>query len=169
METGGTSSATVSSMGSEKVDMAPKKKFARWFNEVARAEGYRLDGDRPGGKSQLASKIGVGKTTITRWLDGDTEPKPAYYEAIASAMGLKVDVFVVESGLFSAEELTEANASAVRFRPITPSQAVGKLVGELGIDDPDDEAFIRAAVEGALRRRRAQEASAAGEDAAADR
>lgn len=154
-------------MGSEKVDMAPKK-FARWFNEIARAEGYRLDGLRPGGKSQLAAAIGVGKTTITRWLDGDSEPKPEHYEAIARAVGVQMREFVAESGLFSDEDLTEANTSEVRFRPTTPTQAVGRLVDDLGIDDPDDEAFIKAAVDGALRRQRAKEAAAAGEGTAAE-
>jgi hypothetical protein len=76
--------------------------------------------------------------------------------------------FVANSGLFSDEDLTEANTSEVRFRPITPTQAVGRLVDDLGIEDPDDEAFIKVAVEGALKRQRAKEATAAGEGTAAE-
>lgn len=144
------------------------KKFARWFNEIARAQGFRLDGQRPGGKSQLADQIGVGKSTITRWLDGDTEPKPEHYEAIARTVGVRMDEFVAESGLFSVEDPTETDTTEVRFRPITPTQAVGELVDKLGIDDPDFEAAIRATVEAALRSQRRQEATAAGEDAAAE-
>lgn len=154
-------------MGSEKVDMAPKK-FARWFNEIARAEGYRLDGARPGGKSELAVKIGVGKTTITRWLEGDSEPKPENYEAIARAVGVKMPEFIAESGLFSDEDPTGTDATEVRFRPITLTQAVGRLVDDLGIDDPDDEAFLRTAAEGVLNRQRAKEAAAARKDEAAE-
>jgi hypothetical protein len=42
------------------------------------------------------------------------------------------------------------------------------LVDDLGIEDPDDEAFIKVAVEGALKRQRAKEATAAGEGTAAE-
>ena len=124
-------------MGSD-VDMTPSEQFAAWLEPAMRHAGFDLE-RLSGGRAAFAEAVGVAGATVTRWLQGKSMPDPDKFEPIAKTLGVDPIDMLQEIGVLSAKRVTTGQESAVRSRPITPSQAAA----ELGIDDPyDREMFI---------------------------
>lgn len=125
-------------MGSD-VDMTPSEEFAAWLEPAMRAAGYNLD-RLSGGRLAFAEAVGVAPGTVTRWLQGKSMPDPDKFEPIAKALHVDPIDMLQEIGVLSVKRVTSGHETAVRSRPIAPSQAAA----ELGIDDPvEREMFIR--------------------------
>jgi transcriptional regulator with XRE-family HTH domain len=125
-------------MGSE-VDMTPSEEFAAWLAPAMRRAGYDLE-RLSGGRAAFAEAVGVAGATVTRWLQGKSMPDPDKFEPIATALGVDPIDMLQEIGVLSVKRVTSSHETAVRSRPIAPSEAAA----ELGIDDPvEREMFIR--------------------------
>lgn len=125
-------------MGSD-VDMTPSEEFAAWLDPHMRAAGYDLE-RLSGGRAAFAEAVGVSGATVTRWLQGKSMPDPDKFEPIAKALNVDPIDMLKEIGVLSAKRVTLGHETAVRSRPIAPSQAAA----ELGIDDPyERDMFIR--------------------------
>lgn len=121
------------------VDMTPSEQFAAWLEPAMRQAGYNLE-RLSGGRAAFAEKVGVNPGTITRWLSGKTMPDHTKFETIAKVLDKDPDEMLREIGILSAKDAATGQGTAVRSRPITPSEAAD----ELGIDDPvEREMFIR--------------------------
>jgi transcriptional regulator with XRE-family HTH domain len=138
------------------------QRFCTYFNEAARAADIDLQSPRGGGRSMIAERLGVSRSTVARWADGESMPSDEYWEPLAEVLGVRLRTFIVRSGIFSIESLTEENGSDVRLRPITPTEALD----ELDIDDPDDRSAISAVIEAARRRQKRADGSTGGGAAA---
>src|SRR4051812_43920074 len=105
-------------MGSEGADMTTRvERFGAYFSDALRAAGYDIDSLRGGARVAIAKRIGVSKSTVSRWIDGDAMPSPEYFEALADLLGVRAREFLVDSGIISAESLTNMNDPKVRSRP----------------------------------------------------
>lgn len=141
MGAGGSKRRYRAPMGSPETNMTmtPSEQFATWLAPAMRAAGYDIDSQRGGGRSTLAERVGVAPSTINRWLTGKSMPDPDKFEPLAAALGVDPIEMLHEIGVLSAKTPTTSHETAVRSRPITPSQ----VADELGIDDPvDREAFL---------------------------
>jgi transcriptional regulator with XRE-family HTH domain len=120
--------------------MTIAEQFAAWLAGAMRAAGLDIDRQRGGGRMALAQAVGVAPSSVARWLDGKSVPSPELFEPIADAVGVPVGVMLVESGIISAESLTQMGRSDVRSGLHTPAQAADAL----GITDPVERAaFMR--------------------------
>jgi transcriptional regulator with XRE-family HTH domain len=126
-------------MGSE-VDMTPtpSEEFAAWLAPAMQRAGYDIE-RLSGGRLGFAEAVGVNPGTVTRWLDGKSMPGSDKFEAIAKVLKVNTIDMLHGIGVLSAKTAATSHDTAVRSRPITPSEAAD----ELGIDDPyDREMFI---------------------------
>jgi transcriptional regulator with XRE-family HTH domain len=129
------------------VDMTPSEQFAAWLAPAMRAAQYDLN-KLSGGRLAFAEAVGVSPGTVTRWLSGKSMPDPDKFEAIAAALGVDPIDMLIECGIISAKSVTSGQETAVRLRPITPSQAAD----ELGIDNPVDRELFLAMVDRLAKR-----------------
>lgn len=134
-------------MGSD-VDMTPSEEFAAWLEPAMRRAGFDLD-RLSGGRLAFAEAVGVNPGTVTRWLQGKSMPDPDKFEAIAKALDVDPIDMLYGIGVLSAKTAATSHETAVRSRPITPSEAAD----ELGIDDPRDREMFIHMVQGFGRRK----------------
>lgn len=118
--------------------MTLSEQYAAWLAGAMRAAGLDIDRQRGGGRKALADAVGASPSSVTRWLDGKAVPSPEYFEPIANAVGVPVITMLVESGIISAESLTQLQRSDVRSQPTTPEQAAD----DLDIHNPDERAAL---------------------------
>jgi transcriptional regulator with XRE-family HTH domain len=113
-----------------------RARFGKLVADAARRTGrYDIDSPRGGGKAALARETGMAESAVGRMLKGETLPDPKYYAPIARAVDLDVRDLLVEAEIIPRESLStpfETEASEVRSRSITPSEAADAL----GITDP---------------------------------
>lgn len=120
--------------------MTIAEQYAAWLSSAMRAAGLDIDRQRGGGRKALAQAVGVSPSSVGRWLDGRAVPSPELFEPIADAVGVDVGIMLVESGIISAESLTQMGRSDVRSQAHTPAEAADAL----GITDPVERAkFMR--------------------------
>jgi transcriptional regulator with XRE-family HTH domain len=135
-------------MASEGADMTTRvQRFGAYFSDSLRGAGYDIDSLRGGARVAVAKRVGVSKSTVSRWIDGDAMPSPEFFEPLADLIGVRLREFLVDSGIISAESLTEINDPKVRSRPITPTQALD----DLAIRNPGNRAVIAAAIAAARK------------------
>jgi transcriptional regulator with XRE-family HTH domain len=133
-------------MGSD-VDMTPSEEFAAWLEPAMRRAGYDLD-RLSGGRTAFAEAVGVSGATVTRWLSGKSMPDPDKFESIATALKVNPIDMLHGIGVLSAKPAATSRETAVRSRPITPSEAADAL----GIDDPYDRQMFTAMVKQLAKR-----------------
>lgn len=85
--------------------MTPAQKFAAWLGPAMRRAGLDIDRQQGGGRAKLADACGVSRSTVGRWLDGQTTPGPEHFEAIARTLDTPVTDLLVGTGIISAESL----------------------------------------------------------------
>lgn len=140
--------------------MTLNERFAAWLADAMRTAGLEIDRQRGGGRMTLATAVGVSPSTVARWLDAKSTPSPEYYEPLAEALKVPVGDMLVETGILSADSLSQLQRSGVRSQPITVAQAAD----DLGIHDPDARAEFARQVERLKGRRlRAADDGDAGE------
>jgi transcriptional regulator with XRE-family HTH domain len=116
----------------------PAERFAAWLRTAMPRAGLELEGQMAGGRATLADAVGVSRSTVKRWLDGDTLPEPTKFEAIANRLGVPVVEMLVETGIISIE------AAGLKPKPkLTPQDAARAL----GVTDPDDIRMVVAMAE----------------------
>ncbi|MFJ9448221.1 helix-turn-helix domain-containing protein [Kitasatospora sp. NPDC101235] len=134
------------------------QQFVDYVADAARRAGYDIDSPRGGGKTQLARDSGISLPTISRFLLGERSIEPSSFEGLARAIRVPVRELLVRGGVVSSESLPEWPESAVRSRPITPSEAAA----ELGITDPVNREMFLAMVDRLRRERQAQQNNGGG-------
>lgn len=116
----------------------PAERFANWLKTAMPRAGLELEGQMAGGRAALADAVGVSRSTVKRWLDGDSLPEPTKFEAIADKLGVPVVQMLVETGIISVQ------AAGLKAKPkLTPQDAARAL----GITDPADVAAFLAIAE----------------------
>lgn len=143
--------------------MTVNERFATWLADAMRAAGLDIDRQRGGGRKALADTLGVSPSTVARWLNGTSEPEPAMYEPLAAALDVNAATMLVETGILSANSLSQLQRSGVRSQPTTAAQ----MADQLGIHDPHERADFIRYVEGRARRLRAAESDGEAGDAVA--
>jgi transcriptional regulator with XRE-family HTH domain len=121
----------------------PAQRFAAWLRGAMRRAGLDIDSRMGGGRAELADSLGVSRSTVSRWLAGDSLPDPTQFESIAAAVGVPVLELLVGSGIISARAAEQADPVSVQTRPLSPEEALA----DLGITDPQDQALFLAMVE----------------------
>jgi transcriptional regulator with XRE-family HTH domain len=143
--------------------MTLNETFSAWLADAMRAAGMDIDRQRGGGRTALATKLGVSPSSVARWLDGKATPSPEFYEPLAAAVGVPVTDMLVETGILSAESLLHLHRSGVRSQPITAAQAADQL----GIHDPNERASFIQDVERRVRHLRPADSDGDAGDAVA--
>ncbi|MFD7016030.1 helix-turn-helix domain-containing protein [Streptomyces sp. NPDC059928] len=136
-------------------DETVRERFGRLVADAARRTGrYDIDSPRGGGKSALARETGLSESAIGRMLRGETLPDPRHFAAISDAVGLDVNVLLIEAGILPRNYRptpSETGATGVGSRSITPTEAADAL----GIFDPIAREMLFGTIE---RLRRLQDA-----------
>lgn len=128
--------------------MTPAQKFAAWLGPAMRRAGLDIDRQQGGGRAKLADACGVSRSTVGRWLDGQTIPSPEYFEAIATTLNTPVTDMLVGAGILSAESLKQIKGP----QPAQPP-SVEEVAADWGIRPEDRELFFTVAEQ--LRKRAA--------------
>lgn len=143
------------------VGATPKsERFAAWLAAAMRHANLEIDGQLGGGRAELASKVGVSRSTVTRWLSGQTLPAPEQFDALSAALNVYVINMLVDSGIVSRERAappSEAPAGIYDFGEEIPERIdTAKLAARLGYAAEEQDIFV-AVVEttmASLRERR---------------
>jgi transcriptional regulator with XRE-family HTH domain len=109
-----------------------------------------IDKQQGGGRAALAAACGVSRSTVGRWLDGQSSPNPEHFEVIAAALGIPVIQLLVGAGIISTYPSSPPNL--VEEQPITPEEAATRL----GILPDDRELFLTFVDQLQKRARRAE-------------
>lgn len=121
----------------------PAQRFAAWLRGAMRRADLDVDSRMGGGRSQLAERLGVSRSTVSRWLAGETMPDPTQFESIAAVLGVPVVELLVGSGIISARAVEQLDPAAFQARPLSAEEALMQL----GITDPQDQALFLAMVD----------------------
>lgn len=145
--------------------MTLNERYATWLADAMRAKGMEIDKQRGGGRMALATAVGVSPSTVARWLDAKSMPSPEYYEPLAAALGVSAATMLVETGILSADSLSQLQRSGVRSQPVTAEQ----VADDLGITDAHErDEFIRDVERRTRRHLRAAETQGEAGGAAAN-
>jgi len=127
--------------------MTPSQQFAAWLGPAMRRADLDIDKQQGGGRVTLANACGVSRSTVSRWLEGQSMPSPEYFEAIAAALNVPVVDMLVGAGIISADSLNKLQ------RPGAPTgtPSVEEVAAEWGILPEDRELFFAVAEQ--LRKR----------------
>lgn len=137
------------------------ERFAAWLAPAMRRAGLDIDGQLGGGRAALAEKVGVSRSTVTRWLGGQTLPAPDQFAPLAEALGVYVLDILVDGGIVPAERAAAPSGS----RPPRPYDSGTELPADLDLAKlaellgylPEEQEIFTAVVEttmAALRERR---------------
>lgn len=127
--------------------MTPAHTFAAWLGPAMRRANLDIDTQQGGGRVALANACQVSRSTVSRWLEGQSMPSPEYFEAIAEALNVPVVDMLVGASIISASSLRELQ------QPDSPANApsVEEVAAEWGILPEDRELFFAVAEQ--LRKR----------------
>jgi transcriptional regulator with XRE-family HTH domain len=125
-----------------------------------RRAGLDIDGQLGGGRATLADKVGVSRSTVTRWLGGQTLPAPDQFAPLAEALGVYVLDILVDGGIVPPERAAPSGS-----RPPRPYDSGTELPADLDLAKlaellgylPEEQDIFVAVVEttmAALRERR---------------
>ncbi|MEU8920343.1 helix-turn-helix transcriptional regulator [Kitasatospora sp. NPDC048545] len=113
----------------------PAQRFASWLKPAMRRAGMDVDKQQGGGRAALADACQVSRSTVGRWLDGQSIPGSEHFEAIAAALGVPVMDLLLGTGIISAESLQTPQSATRHFSPEEAAE-------ELGIRADDREFFL---------------------------
>ncbi|MFJ6540589.1 multiprotein-bridging factor 1 family protein [Streptomyces sp. NPDC091385] len=119
------------------------RRFGVFLTAAAERAGYDVR-QRAGGRAQLANRLGVAVTTVSRALDGESIPLPSQQALWAKVLGVDHHQMMVESGLIRDETGPKAESGAVAS--LTPDAAMDSWE----ITDP----IIRRMLAGAITQAR---------------
>ncbi|WP_237548760.1 transcriptional regulator [Streptomyces sp. SID4950] len=118
------------------------RRVGDYLTHAASAAGFDVR-QRAGGRAQLAGKLGVSITTVSRTLEGKTLPLPSQLTTWASVLGLDHQQLLRESGLIPPEPGAERSTRAVASTPPTPDEAMDAW----GITDPKIRTMLSGSIE----------------------
>jgi transcriptional regulator with XRE-family HTH domain len=96
--------------------MTLAQQFADWLADAMRRAQLDIDRQQGGGRVALANKLGVSRSTVSRWLDGKALPSPEYFQPIADAVGVPVAELLIGAGIVSAESLNLGRNDTVAMK-----------------------------------------------------
>lgn len=126
--------------------MTPAQKFAAWLGPAMRRAGLDIDRQQGGGRAKLADACGVSRSTVGRWLDGQTIPSPEYFELIAATLNTPVTDLLVGAGIISAGSLKQVKGPLA-----APPPSPEEVAAEWRLRPEDRELFFGVAEQ--LRKR----------------
>lgn len=94
-----------------------------YLTKAATAAGFDVR-QRAGGRAQLAGRLNVSLTTVSRTLEGKTLPMPSQLTSWASVLGLDHQQLLFESGLIPSESDPDAPNADVASPTLTPEAAM---------------------------------------------
>ncbi|MER8030640.1 helix-turn-helix transcriptional regulator [Streptomyces bauhiniae] len=134
------------------------RRVGSYLAKAAEAAGFDVR-TRAGGRAQLAARLGVSVTTVTRTLEGRTIPLPSQLASWAKVLGLDHRQMMVESGLIPEETGPTATHDAVAS--LTPNAALDAW----NITDPKIRKMLLGAIEQGRDLQREIDATARGAEA----
>lgn len=120
------------------MDEGTLERFRQWLATAMRNAGYDIDKQRGGGRAELADRLGVSRSTITRWLEGGSLPGLEFIEPLAAALNVPVTDVLIGAGILSIKQLHPLDR---------PEPSPEEAFSALGITDPGDMAVVRAMIE----------------------
>lgn len=129
------------------------REFADWLRAQMQARGYD-PAPKGGGQAQLVRETGLGRSTISRLLNGAPHtPDPESLRKIADVLALPFGEVLIRAGILTVAELRAVQTAPPSDRPpLTTDDAADAL----GITDPVARQMHAAGVQAArdLQRRR---------------
>jgi transcriptional regulator with XRE-family HTH domain len=111
------------------------ERFAAWLAAAMRRAGLDIDSQQGGGRAVLAEEIGVSRSTVTRWLQGQTLPSPDQFEPLARALDTSVEDVLVGGGIVSVESLWTPGVQS-------PAASAAALADQMSVPASRREDFI---------------------------
>lgn len=78
---------------------------------------WRMSQTFPPNQSALAKHIGVGRSTVSQWKNGDSRPSPDHMRAIQSATGIRyrdlLDAMLADMGYLPKEVVADGDAAPI--------------------------------------------------------
>lgn len=110
--------------------MTPAERFAAWLKPAMRNAGLDVDRQQGGGRATLAKACDVSRSTVGRWLDGQSLPGAGHFRLIADTLGIPVTEVLVAAGIISQDDLdappvtldTEESITALAVRWGVPEE-----------------------------------------------
>jgi transcriptional regulator with XRE-family HTH domain len=135
-------------------DRAPTAQaFADWLRARMQERGYDLS-PKGGGQARLVRETGLGRTTISRILNGQPHvPDPDSLRKIAEVLALPFGTVLIRAGVLTENDLRAVQTAPPSDRPpLTTDQAADGL----GLTDPIARQMHAAGVQAArdLQRQR---------------
>lgn len=129
------------------------QEFADWLTARMRERGYDLS-PKGGGQARLVRETGLGRTTISRILNGHPHiPDPDSLRKIAEVLALPFGEVLIRAGVLTENDLRAYQTAPPSDRPpLTTDQAADAL----GLTDPVARQMHAAGVQAArdLQRQR---------------
>lgn len=91
----------------------PRPRFAQWIGDLIRRRGYDIDTPRGGGRTALATQVGMSASSVGRMLGGQAIPEVRALVALARALGVPVRTMLIRAGVVSEEDLPPFGADVV--------------------------------------------------------
>ena len=127
--------------------------FAAWLRARMQERGYDLS-PKGGGQAKLVRETGLGRTTISRILNGHPHvPDPDSLRKIAEVLALPFGTVLIRAGVLTDDDLRAVQTAPPSDRPpLTTDQAADAL----GLTDPVARQMHAAGVQAArdLQRQR---------------
>jgi len=118
----------------------PAQRFAAWLTQAMRDAGLDIDSQRGGGRATLADTCGVSRSTVGRWLDGQSMPSAEHFRSIAKALHVPLRDVMIGGGIMDASDFEH------RPQSTGPEELVAELVERWSIP-AENVPLLRASVE----------------------
>lgn len=92
--------------------MSSETALSRWLQAEMPRRGYPLEGHRAGGISRLAEDTGIPQATMSRLVNGRTDPSLEQCRKIARLFNLSLDEVLIRAELADPEDFHFRRASA---------------------------------------------------------
>ncbi|OKI16602.1 helix-turn-helix transcriptional regulator [Streptomyces sp. CB03911] len=120
--------------------MTPAERFAAWLKPAMRNAGLDVDRQQGGGRAALAKACDVSRSTVGRWLDGQSLPAASHFKPIADTLNLPVADVLVAGGIISQDDLDAPPVT------LNTEESIAALAVRWGIPEENMPMF-RASVE----------------------
>jgi transcriptional regulator with XRE-family HTH domain len=129
---------------------AVARRFGELVTELAKAKGFDVS-PGAGGRSQLAAKLDMHVSMVSRALDGDVLPQPWQFKTWARVLEVPLRNLMVETKVISADDWPEDEVPDVLSVTARPQNLTPEAVMDAWhIDNPIIRRGLKASMENAL-------------------